>query len=39
VDQLGGVLHINSEPGHGTRLAVTVPVRPPALLGGEVFQP
>jgi signal transduction histidine kinase len=39
VDKLGGVLHINSEPGHGTRLAVTVPVRPPALLGGEVFQP
>lgn len=38
VDKLGGVLEITSNPGVGTRLAVTVPQRSPAVLGGEVFQ-
>jgi signal transduction histidine kinase len=27
VDKLGGTLHIDAEPGKGTRLAVTIPVR------------
>ncbi len=39
VDKLGGVLEITSDPGAGTRLAVTVPERPPAALGSEAFQP
>lgn len=28
VDKLGGTLRIDSRPGHGTELAVTIPVRP-----------
>jgi signal transduction histidine kinase len=28
VDKLGGSLHIDSRPGYGTQLAVTVPLRP-----------
>jgi signal transduction histidine kinase len=31
VDKLGGVLRINSRPGEGTQLAVTVPVRQRAV--------
>lgn len=43
VDKLGGLLQIDSEPGGGTKLAVTVPVRAEravrALTGGASWQP
>ncbi len=42
VDKLGGVLEIESSPGEGTRLAVTVPVRSgsvrAAVPAGESWQ-
>jgi signal transduction histidine kinase len=33
VDKLGGVLSINSTPGQGTCLSVTVPARRPSRTG------
>jgi signal transduction histidine kinase len=42
VDKLGGALEIDSSPGAGTRVSVTVPVRhesvPAAVPGGESWQ-
>jgi signal transduction histidine kinase len=41
VDKLGGALHIDSDPGAGTRLSVTVPARrqtPAEFVGGVMDQ-